>query len=167
MQNELLFNFSENKENNTISIQREFNASPELVWQAWTSAEMLDQWWGPNPWKANTKTMDFRDGGYWLYAMIGPNGEKHWSKANYISISPGTSFTAKDGFCDENGIMSTEFPQNLWYTEFIAKQNTVLADILLTFDTPADLEMTLKMGYQEGFTQCLDQLDELLDRLSQ
>ena len=166
MKNDLLFSFSVNKENNTIEIKREFDANLELVWQAWTTAKLLDQWWGPKPWRAETKTMDFRDGGYWLYAMIGPNGEKHWSKANYIAISTGKSFTAKDGFCDENGTMSTEFPQNLWETHFIAKENKVLVNILLTFDTLADLEMTLEMGYQEGFTTGLDQLDELLDQLS-
>lgn len=79
MNSNLLFDFTVNKENNTIHIRREFDAGPELVWQAWTTAELLDQWWGPEPWKAETRTMDFREGGTWLYAMVGPEGERHWS----------------------------------------------------------------------------------------
>ena len=43
MNSNLLFDFTVNKENNTIQITREFNANIELVWQAWTTAELLDQ----------------------------------------------------------------------------------------------------------------------------
>jgi len=162
MNSNLLFDFSVNKENNTIHIQREFNADLELVWKAWTTAELLDQWWGPQPWRAETKTMDFLEGGFWLYAMVGPEGEKHWSKAHYISIIKEKSFTQKDGFCDENGIMDPECPQNLLENSFSQAGNKVLVDMLLTFDTLADLETTLEMGFKEGMTTDFNQLDELL-----
>ena len=65
----LAFDFSVNKENNTINVKRVFAAALPLVWDAYTNSEILDQWWAPKPWKARTKTMDFREGGHWLYAM--------------------------------------------------------------------------------------------------
>ena len=40
MKSSLLFNFSVDKENKTINIQREFNAKLELVWKAWTEPEL-------------------------------------------------------------------------------------------------------------------------------
>lgn len=162
MNGNLLFDFTINKENNTIHIMREFNAELELVWQGWTTAELLDQWWGPQPWRAETKTMDFREDGYWLYAMVSPEGEKHWAKTNYISIEKEKSFRQKDGFCDENGTMNLSFPQNLVENSFSQKENKVLVDMILTFDTLADLEMTLEMGFKEGMTIDFQQLDELL-----
>lgn len=162
MNSNLLFDFTANKENNTIHIRREFNADVRLVWLAWTTAELLDQWWGPNPWKAETKTMDFREGGFWHYAMVSPEGEKHWSKANYISIEPEKSFSQKDGFCDENGIMNSAFPQNLVENRFSEKEGKARVDMLLTFDTLADLETTIAMGFKEGMTTDFSQLDELL-----
>lgn len=165
MNKNLLFDFSVNKENNTIHIRREFNADLELVWKAWTTAELLDQWWGPKPWRAETKTMDFREGGFWHYAMVGPEGEKHWSKASYITIKKEKSFTAKDGFCDENGIMNPAFPQNLWENIFTPRENRVLVDMILTFDTLDDLNVTIEMGFEEGMTMGLNQLDELLSTL--
>lgn len=158
----LLFDFSIDKENKTIHVKREFDADLDSVWKAWTRAELLDQWWGPKPWRAETKTMEFREGGFWHYAMVSPEGEKHWSKTNYIDIVPKKSFTAKDGFCDENGIMNSAFPQSLWKSNFIPKENKVLVDITLTFDTLADLEKNIEMGFKEGFTMGLNQLDELL-----
>lgn len=42
--------------------------------------------------------MVFREGEFWHYAMVSPEGEKHWGKANYISIAKEKFFTAKDGF---------------------------------------------------------------------
>lgn len=161
MNSNLLFDFSVNKENKTIHIKREFDANLELVWLAWTTAELLDQWWGPKPWRAETKTMDFREDGFWHYAMVSPEGEKHWAKANYISIVKEKFFTAKDGFCYENGTMNPAFPQNLWENSFNEKENKVQVDMLLTFDTLADLEKTIEMGFKEGMTMGLQQLDEL------
>ncbi len=162
MNSNLLFDFIVDKENNTIHIRREFDAGIELVWQAWTTAELLDQWWGPKPWRAETKTMDFREGGFWLYAMVGPEGERHWSKASYITIVKEKSFTQTDGFCDENGTMNPEFPQNLLENSFSQQGNKVQVDMLLTFDTLADLETIITTGFKEGMTTDFHQLDELL-----
>ncbi|WP_257867923.1 SRPBCC domain-containing protein [Flavobacterium sp. J372] len=82
MKNDLLFDFNVNKENKTIIITREFAAGVALVWKAWTTPELLDQWWGPQPWRAETKSMDFTEGGYWLYAMVGPRGPKALRQVN-------------------------------------------------------------------------------------
>ncbi|MCE5206050.1 MAG: SRPBCC domain-containing protein [Porphyromonadaceae bacterium] len=157
-----IFVFSVDKENNTISIKRDFNATLQQVWRAWTTAELLDQWWGPKPWWAETKTMDFREGGHWLYAMVGPEGDKHWGRADYINIKNEKSFRAKDSFCDENGVLNPELPQNLWEIRFRETDGKVLVDITLIFDKPEDLETNIRMGFREGFTIGLNQLDTLL-----
>lgn len=156
------FEFSVDKENSTIYIKRDFNATLQKVWQAWTTAELLDRWWGPEPWRAETKAMDFREGGYWLYAMVGPEGERHWGRLDYIEIKNEESFRAKDGFCDENGTPSSELPQNLWEIVFRETDGKVLVDMTLIFDNPEDLETNIQMGFKEGFTIGLNQLDELL-----
>lgn len=165
MNSNLLFDFTVNKENKTIRITREFDAGLELVWQTWTTPELLDQWWGPKPWRAETKTMDFREGGFWFYAMVSPEGEKHYSKTNFISIVKEKYFSSKGGFCDENGTINPAFPQNLWENEFTPEDRKVRVDILLTYDTLADLEQEIEMGFKEGMTVDFQQLDELLSTL--
>lgn len=162
MKSNLLFDFIVNKENKSIHVSREFDANLELVWKAWTTAEILDQWWAPKPWKAKTKSMDFNEGGHWLYAMVSPEGEKHWSKVNYIVIEKEEAFTAKDGFCDENGKMNPDFPQNLWENKFNPKGEQTLVNITLTFDTLEDLEKIIEMGFKEGFTMALENLDHYI-----
>lgn len=163
MKSNLLFNFSVNKENKTINVQREFNAELELVWKAWTEPELLNLWWAPKPWKAETKSMDFKEGGYWHYAMVSPEGEKHWAKVLYLSIIDKKSFSAKDGFCDENGNMNQELPQNHWDNQFIPKENQTLVDVTLTFDSLNDLEKIIEMGFKEGFEMALSNLDQYIE----
>ena len=66
MKTALQFDFTINKETNTVHVTREFNAGVEMVWEAWTNPEILDQWWAPKPYRTVTKSMDFREGGTWL-----------------------------------------------------------------------------------------------------
>src|SRR5689334_10537533 len=90
MNTSLAFDFSVNKENKTIKVTREFAAELPVVWNAYTNSDSLDQWWAPKPWKAKTKSMDFREGGSWIYAMVGPEGEEHWALAKYTCIQSET-----------------------------------------------------------------------------
>jgi uncharacterized protein YndB with AHSA1/START domain len=59
----LLFDITVDKDAKTIFITREFAADLDLVWDAFTKAEILDQWTAPKPWRVRTKEMDFREGG--------------------------------------------------------------------------------------------------------
>ncbi|HYW97118.1 MAG TPA: SRPBCC domain-containing protein [Bacteroidales bacterium] len=78
--------FNIDKANNKVLVKKEFAASPAFLWAAWTESRLLDQWWAPKPWKAGTKTMDFSEGGSWIYAMTSPEGEEHWSRNDYLKI---------------------------------------------------------------------------------
>lgn len=159
---ELEYEFTVDKHNNTITIIREYDAPLEKVWKAWTTSEMLDQWWGPKPWRAITKSLDFREGGHWHYSMNGPEGEDQWGKFDYLTIEPNESFTGKDGFSDENGTLDTTLPQNHWELRMSQTGNTVMVDMLLTFEKAEDIDTYIDMGFREGITQTLDQLEEIL-----
>src|SRR6478672_6737858 len=114
MTNSLLFDFTVDKATHTIHITREFAAGLDLVWDAFTKAEILDQWVAPKPWRVQTKHMDFREGGRWLYAMVSPENVYHWSLVEYLSIQPKTSFSSRDSFSDENGnAINTGFTSSL------------------------------------------------------
>ena len=88
MNSSLLFHFTVNKENNTIEVIREFDADLKLVWQAWTTPELLAQWWAPKPYGIQTKSFDFRPDGTWLYAMIGPVGLNTYVKGDAFWVCP-------------------------------------------------------------------------------
>lgn len=161
MESNLVIDFTVNKENKTITVNREFAAGLSLVWDAYTKSAILDQWWAPKPWKARTKSMDFSVGGTWLYAMVGPEGEEHWSIARYTQIEPQKSFTGWDAFTDPEGTINPEMPQSKWETSFKAQGDHTLVTFEITYDDLSQLEATLQMGFKEGFISAMENLDEI------
>lgn len=162
MTHNLLFEFTVNKENNTVNVKREFDAAPAVVWDAWTNPAILDQWWAPKPYRTQTKSMDFREGGMWLYCMISPENEVHWCKNEYSMINPQHSYAGLDAFCDENGVNNPEMPRTLWTNTFTAEGDKTLVTIVAQYDSLEDLEKIIALGFKEGFTMALGNLDELL-----
>ena len=164
----LLFDFTVDKATATIYITREFAADLDLVWDAWTKAEMLDQWTAPKPWRAQTKEMDFREGGRWLYTMISPENvaSGRWSLAEFIEIQPKSSFTTKNSFSDENGNpIDSGFTFSLTTNTFRAGAETTTVQIVKKMASLAELEQFIAMGYKEGIAMAMSGLDELLRTL--
>ncbi|RAJ79033.1 uncharacterized protein YndB with AHSA1/START domain [Chitinophaga dinghuensis] len=162
MNRNLNFDFTVHKEQKRISVGRDFAAELPLVWDAYTKKEILDQWWAPHPWKANTKHMDFKEGGTWRYAMVGPEGETHWCMASYSKIIHQQQFKSKDAFTDEKGNIKTDMPQSSWEVNFKGKGEHTHVTVDITYNDLADLEATIQMGFKEGFALAMEGLDALL-----
>jgi len=160
----LLFDFTVDKATKTIHITREFAADLDLVWDAFTKAEILDQWTAPKPWKARTKEMDFREGGRWLYAMVSPQDAKHWSLVEFINIQPKSSFRTKNSFSDENG-NSINDAFSLVKNSFKAGAEITTVHIEKVFDNLSTLEMMASGGFKEGTATAMGNLDEYLSSM--
>ncbi len=55
-----------------ITITRDFAAPPELVFRAFTDAELLPRWLGPAKYQMRVDKLDVRDGGSWRFVHIDP-----------------------------------------------------------------------------------------------
>lgn len=159
----LLFDFSVNKEKKSIHVKREFAADLETVWAAWTTPELLDLWWAPRPYQTKTLSMDFRVGGSWLYYMIAPDGARHYCRADYKKIEKHKSFSGLDAFCDEKGNINPAFPRSLWNNSFQGDDETTTVHIVIEYQQLEDLEKIIQMGFKEGFTAALGNLDQYLE----
>src|SRR3569833_2563624 len=146
-----------------LHVTREFAAPVEKVWKAWTDSSILDKWWAPRPWRTETKKMDFTVGGTWLYAMAGPEGEKHYSNVDFEKIVAGQSFSALCRFSDENGNATAGFPAMHWSVSFHPSATGTTVEVELTFDNETGMEKIIEMGFEGGFTMGLNQLEELLE----
>ena len=149
-------------ENKTITVERHFPAPLDSVWEAYTTGEILEQWWAPKPWKAVTKSFTFAPGGHWHYYMSSPEGEKVWAIIEYQSIEPKKSFTAIDGFCDEEGNKSKDMMKMEWHNAFSEKEGVTTLLITITFEQEKDMHTIVEMGFEEGFSMGLNNLEELL-----
>ncbi len=143
--------------------ERSFKAPKSKVWQYYTTAELLDKWWGPLPYKAVTKSFDFREGGHWHYVMQGPEGDAHYCVNNYKTISPEESFTAFDGFAHEDWSINRTLPGSDWEVTFTENGDVTEVKVVLTCADEKELSTLIEMGMKEGFNQGLDQLEALLE----
>lgn len=144
-----------------ISVSREFDAALPLVWRAYTETALLDQWWGPAPWRAETRFQDFRIGGYWLYAMVGPDGQKHWARMNYLAIDPFKRLDIEDAFCDDQGVVDPGLPISKGHMAFTSTANSTRVEFEMTYSTEEQLRKIIEMGFEQGISACLDQLAAL------
>nr|WP_121271805.1 SRPBCC domain-containing protein [Pedobacter schmidteae] len=162
MKSNLLFDFTVDKSTNTVFVNREFAADQSSVWDAFTKHEILDQWWAPKPWLSKTKYMDFKEGGRRFYAMVGPEGEEHWSIQDFTSITPKTNFKFLDAFTDKDEKVNPQMPGSAWSLEFSESDGVTSVSVVIKHKTLADLENIINMGFKEGFTMTLDYLSTLL-----
>ena len=168
MNNAILFDFVVDRENKNIKVKRSFDAGPSLVWQAWTDAEILDQWWAPHPMKNKTIAMDFREGGRWFYGMSSPdNNAKFWSLVNFLTIIHHKLFSSTCAFCNEKAEVNPDFPSHAWEVKFASGAEQTVVDVTLSFEKFEHLEQMIQMGFKEGFAQGLEQLEAWLNKQKQ
>ena len=162
--NNLLFDFTVDKPSKTVFITREFAAELPLVWDAFTTQELLDQWYAPKPWSSKTKHMNFEVGGRRFYAMVSPEGMESWSLQEYTSITPKTNFKMHNAFADKDE--NPDLPGSEWDLSFSEENGKTKVSITIKNDSLERMEKMIEMGFQGGFTMTLNFLDELLATLS-
>ena len=160
----LIFDFTVDKPAKTVHITREFNAELSLVWDAFTKPELLDQWVAPKPWSSKTKYMNFEVGGKRFYAMVSPEGLERWSIQEYTSISPKTNFKMYNSFADIDE--NSELPGSEWEYNFSEQNGITKVTIRIYNESLERLERMIAMGFKEGFTMSIDNLEHLLETLS-
>ena len=69
-----------------IVIERIVDAPRELVWRAWTEADQIAKWWGPNGFTTTIHEMHVRIGGMWRFIMHGPDGTDYPNRIVYREI---------------------------------------------------------------------------------
>lgn len=163
MKIDLLFDFTVDKAAKTVYITRESDADLSLVWDAFTKAELLDQWTAPAPWVSRTKYMNFEAGGKRFYAMVGPDGQERWAIQQYTSITPKTNFKMYNAFADKDE--NPELPGSEWDYNF-SEQNGITTVRISIFNESLDRMENLLEGFRHGFTATLKNLEHLLKTLS-
>jgi uncharacterized protein YndB with AHSA1/START domain len=158
--------FVVNKETKTVTITKEFDAELSLVWDAYTNAELLDQWWAPKPFASRTKVMDFTVGGKRFYAMVSPEGGERWIVQKYTAISPKTNFKMFNAFADAEE--NLELPGSDWDLTFSEQNGKTKVHISIYNESLERLERIIADGgFREGTEMQLQNLEELLAKLSE
>lgn len=164
MKTDLLFDLTVDKATKTVLITREFDAELPLVWDAFTKAELLDQWVAPKPFTAKTKYMDFKVGGKRFYAMVSPEGHERWAVQQFTSITPKTNFKMFNAFSDKDE--NLQLPGSDWNYTFSEQNGKTTVHISIYNESLERLEKLIETGFKEGFTMSMTNLENLLATLS-
>lgn len=165
MDNNLFFDFTVDKEAKKVFITREFDADQSLVWDAFTKAELLDQWQAPAPMTARTKYQDFKVGGKRFYAMITPEGAERWLLQEYMAITPKSNFKMYNAFADKDE--NPELPGSEWDHTFQEQEGRTTVRIVIYNESLQRMERMIEMGFTVGFKMSMTNLENLLSALSQ
>jgi uncharacterized protein YndB with AHSA1/START domain len=161
---DLLFDFTIDKAAKTVTLIREFDAELSLVWDAFTKAEILDQWVAPKPMVSKTKYMNFEVGGKRFYAMVGPDGQERWAIQTYTSITPKTNFKMFNAFADKDE--NPQLPGSDWDYNFSEQNGITKVRITIFNESLERMERLIETGFKEGFKMSIDNLEKLLTTLS-
>jgi len=161
--NSLLFDFTVDKATKMVFITREFDADLSLVWDAFTKAELIDQWIAPKPMTSKTKYQDFKVGGKRFYAMVSPEGQERWAIQEYTSITPKTNFKMYNAFAD--AAENPELPGSEWDHTFSEQNGITKVSIAIYNESLERLERILE-GFTQGMRMSLGNLEDLLASLS-
>jgi len=147
----------------TMTLDAEFHASPERVWQLWGDPRQLERWWGPPTYPATVDTHDLRPGGQVEYHMTGPEGDQPRGYWNVEVVEPPYRLVFHDGFANEDGTPNTELPMTILQVTIqdIGGGKTRMS-IESGFPTVEAMEQLVAMGMEEGLSQAVGQIDAIL-----
>jgi uncharacterized protein YndB with AHSA1/START domain len=150
-------------DNLTMTVDADFEASPERVWRLWSDPRQLERWWGPPTYPATVTAHDLRVGGRVEYHMTGPEGDQPRGYWDIVEAEPPRRLVFRDGFADADGRPNTDMPVSevrVTIAERATGQTRMSIESI--FPDLAAMEQLLAMGMEEGLRGALGQIDAIL-----
>jgi uncharacterized protein YndB with AHSA1/START domain len=147
----------------TMTLEAEFDASPERVWQLWADPRQLERWWGPPTYPATFTRHDLAPGSRVEYHMTGPEGDQHRGYWEVLEANAPHQLVFRDGFANADGTPNSELPMNMVQVriEDVGSGRTRMS-FESVFPSAEAMEQILAMGMEEGLTQAVGQIDAIL-----
>ncbi|GAA2228721.1 SRPBCC domain-containing protein [Herbiconiux moechotypicola] len=149
----------------SLTIEGEFAAPVDRVWQLWADPRQLERWWGPPTWPATFRELELHPGGTAHYVMTGPDGTEAGGMWNVTAVDAPTSFSFDDRFADADGHPLPDMPVTHGTVTLEPIGGDVVATRMLVvshYDTADELHRVLEMGMEEGMRLAAGQIDALL-----
>jgi len=147
----------------SMTIEAQFDATLERVWQLWEDPRQLERWWGPPTYPATVTEYGFAPGGDVSYYMTGPAGDLARGWWRFVAIEPPHRLEFENGIADDTGKPHPDMPAMVVRVSLreVAPQR-VLMSVESTFPSHEAMERFMSMGMQEGMSLAVGQIDALL-----
>jgi uncharacterized protein YndB with AHSA1/START domain len=147
----------------TMTVDAEFDASADRVWDLWADPRKLERWWGPPTYPATFTKHDLAPGSRVDYHMTGPEGDQPSGYWDILETNPPRSLVFRDGFSNEDGTPNDDLPRNdVRVTISELGDGRTRMSIESIFPSTEAMEQILAMGMEAGLTQAMGQIDAIL-----
>lgn len=138
-----------------LVLTRVFDAPRQLVFEAWTKKEHLDQWCAPRGFTTPHSRGDFGPGGAWECCMVAPDGTKHFVSGVYREIVQDELLVFTHGWLEDDGKRDYETTVTVRFADEGGKTKVTLEQAVFKSVESRD-------GHKGGWTECLERLAEHL-----
>ena len=138
-----------------LVVTRVIDAPRALVFRAWTDAEQVASWWGPQGFVTTFCEMDIRPGGAYRCCMRSPAGTDHWKRGVYREIVAPERIVFTFAWEDANSNLGHELLTTVTFEDLGA--NTRLTLHQAQFETVARRD-----DHRGGWTSCLERFAEYM-----
>lgn len=139
-----------------ILITREFDAPPELVYEAWTTPELVQQWWGDRRGSGMTAEIDLTVGGSWRYAMEANGGFEVAFHGTYSEIVPNERLVNTEIFEGAPDAVS-----EITTTFTALDGDRTRTEQLCVYPSREVRDMVLESGMEAGMQESMDALERV------
>ncbi|MPY94571.1 MAG: polyketide cyclase [Acidimicrobiia bacterium] len=147
-----------------IELDREVDVPPELVWKAWTTPELLKQWFAPKPYETPECEIDLRPGGIFRTVMRSPEGDDFDGAGCYLEVIPNERLVWTAALGPGYRPRAGDMP----FTAILELQRTGSGGThyraIAMHQNPEESKQHAEMGFIEGWGAALDQLVALVKR---
>ena len=135
----------------TMTLEAEFESSPERVWQLWADPRQLERWWGPPTYPATFTKHSLAPGNSAEYHMTGPEGDKHYGYWEIVEADAPHRLVFRDGFANTDGTRKSDLPISTVHVRLdeIGQGRTRMS-FESVFPTTEAMEQVLAMGVEEA-----------------
>lgn len=147
----------------SMTLEAEFDATPERVWQLWADPRQLERWWGPPTYPATFTKHALTPGSRVEYHMTGPEGDQPKGYWDILEADAPHRLLVRDGFANDDGSPNDDIPPGEMVVTIAATDpGRTRMSIESRFPSTEVMEQVLAMGQEQGMIEAVGQIDAIL-----
>jgi len=138
-----------------ILITREIDAPARLVYAAWTTPELIKQWWSGGRGEVTIAEVDLRAGGTWRHVVTVSDGSEVIFEGEYREIVPDERIVSTEMYegMPEAGAVNT--------VTFDEKDGTTTVALLVQHANKEYRNKHIKSGMEAAMQEAMDHLEQV------
>ncbi|HEX2196215.1 MAG TPA: SRPBCC family protein [Actinomycetota bacterium] len=141
-----------------ILITREFAAPRHLVYEAWTTPELVRRWWAADMGEVTHAEIDLRVGGTWRYVMVTNDDFEVAFHGTYKEIVPNERIVSTEAY---EGVPDPDANATLNTATFDEDEGRTTLTILVQCPSQEVRDAIIQSGMEHGMQRSMDFLEQV------